>query len=74
MPLAFTVDGFHSDDVARHLAARGIFVSNGDFYASTVIERIGRARDGVVRAGCACYTSEDEIERLIDGVRELVAR
>ena len=72
--LAFTVDGFHSDDVARHLAARGIFVSNGDFYASTVIERIGRARDGVVRAGCACYTSEDEIERLIDGVRELVAR
>jgi len=24
-----------------------------------------------LRAGCACYTSEEEIERLIEGVKEL---
>ena len=71
--LAFTVAGHDSDDVARHLAERGVFVSNGDFYATTVLERIGHARDGVVRAGCACYTSADEVGRLVEGVGALVA-
>ena len=53
------------------LAKRGVFVSNGDFYAATVVERLGRAPDGLVRAGCSCYTSGDEVERLIEGVRDI---
>jgi len=69
--IAFSVAGMHSDDVARALATRAIFASNGDFYATTVIERLGHAADGVVRAGCACYTTEDEVDRLVDGVREI---
>ena len=69
--VSFTVDGVVSDDVARALARRAVFVSNGDFYATTVIERLGHAADGVVRAGCACYTSTDEIDRLIEGVSEI---
>jgi cysteine desulfurase family protein (TIGR01976 family) len=71
--VAFTVEGIVSDDVARLLARRGVFVSNGDFYAATVIERLGRAADGVVRAGCACYTTAEEVDRLIEGV-EVIAR
>ena len=66
--VVFTLDGIVSDDVARALAKRAVFVSNGDFYATTVIERLGHAADGVVRAGCACYTSADEVDRLIAGV------
>ncbi|HSA57809.1 MAG TPA: cysteine desulfurase-like protein [Gemmatimonadaceae bacterium] len=69
--VAFTVDRVGADAVAGALAARGIFVSHGDFYASTVIERLGVGPDGVVRAGCACYTTIDEIERLVEGVREI---
>jgi cysteine desulfurase family protein (TIGR01976 family) len=69
--VAFTLDGVVSDDVARALARRSVFVSNGDFYATTVIERLGHAADGVVRAGCACYTTADEVDRLIAGVTEL---
>jgi cysteine desulfurase family protein (TIGR01976 family) len=69
--VSFTLDGIVSDDVARALARRAVFVSNGDFYATTVIERLGHASDGVVRAGCACYTTGDEIERLITGVAEI---
>lgn len=72
--LAFTVDGLHSDDVARALAAAGVFVSNGDFYAATVVERIGHQHDGVVRAGAAIYTTAQEIERLVNAVAELVRR
>lgn len=65
--IAFTVAGQPADAVARRLSQQGLFVSSGDFYATTVVERLGLT-DGLVRAGCACYTSEDEVERLIQGV------
>ena len=69
--VAFTVNGVSSTEVARKLAALGIFASDGDFYAMTVMERLGRAKDGVVRAGCACYTTAEEVNRLVDAVREI---
>jgi cysteine desulfurase family protein (TIGR01976 family) len=71
--VAFTVRGVPSESVARALAERAVFVSHGDFYAATVVARLGRAEDGVVRAGCACYTSADEVERLLEGVRALAS-
>jgi cysteine desulfurase family protein (TIGR01976 family) len=72
--LSFIVRGMPSEDVARALAERAVFVSSGDFYAATVVARLGHATDGIVRAGCACYTTADEVDRLIDGVRELARR
>jgi selenocysteine lyase/cysteine desulfurase len=36
-----------------------------------VTERLGAAPDGLLRAGCACYTSDDEIGRLIEAVERL---
>jgi selenocysteine lyase/cysteine desulfurase len=65
--VAFTVEGISAGVVAEHLAARAVFVSSGDFYATTVVERLGLS-DGLVRAGCACYTTEGEVDRLIEGV------
>jgi cysteine desulfurase family protein (TIGR01976 family) len=65
----FTVEGRTTGEVATALAADGVFVSNGDFYAATVVERLGLAPDGLVRAGCACYTTSEEIDRLLAGVR-----
>jgi selenocysteine lyase/cysteine desulfurase len=53
------------------LAALGVWVSSGDFYATTVVERLGVQGTGLVRAGCACYTTEAEVRRLVDGVRAL---
>ena len=72
--LAFTLAGVDSGDVARSLAGRGVFLSHGDFYATTVARVLGHERDGFVRAGCAAYTTAEEVERLIDGVRRLGAR
>jgi cysteine desulfurase family protein (TIGR01976 family) len=70
--IAFTVQGVHSRRVAEQLAQRGVFVSHGDFYAMTVVERLGLSSEGLVRAGCAIYTSMDEVERLVEGVRSIV--
>ncbi len=69
--LSFVLKGRGSTDVARALAGQGLFVSNGDFYATTVIERLGQAADGVVRIGASCYTTEDEIERVLRAVKAL---
>lgn len=69
--VSFTVGSIPSIEVARSLAHRGIFVSHGDFYGQTLVERLGKAEQGLVRAGCACYTTEEEIERLVSGISKL---
>jgi selenocysteine lyase/cysteine desulfurase len=66
--IAFTLENKSCIDAARALADQGLFLSHGDFYASTVIERLGRSPDGVIRAGCACYTTSEEIDRLATAI------
>jgi len=69
--LSFRVRGHSSESVTRALAPRGVYVSHGDFYASTVARKLGLAEEGLVRAGCSCYSTSDEIARLVDGVRAI---
>ena len=57
--------------VAERLAESAIFASSGDFYASTVIARVGHTPEGLVRAGCACYTTEEEVDRFVAAVGRL---
>ncbi len=72
--VAFAVDGMPSAQVAELLAESALFVTDGNFYAATLVSKLGHAEDGVVRAGCACYTTDDEVDRLIEGVRGLSTR
>lgn len=69
--ISFTVEGLASIDVSRRLVERGIFASHGDFYAATVVERFNLVEDGLVRAGAACYTTDEEVARLVDSVAEI---
>ncbi len=69
--VAFAVKERDSGDVAAALARRGVYVSHGDFYATTLVSRLGHATDGLVRAGCACYTTAEEVDRLVAGVGEV---
>ncbi len=67
--VGFTVMGRSAESVTRDLAELGVFTSHGDFYAATVVERLGV--EGLVRAGAACYTSMAEVERLVAGVERV---
>lgn len=67
--VSFTINGHTSEEVTKQLVECGVFTSHGDFYAQTVVERLGV--EGLVRAGCACYTTVEEVERLIEGVRDI---
>jgi len=69
--ISFVVAGVSSLGVAKSLSRDGIFASHGHFYATTVIERLGHAQEGVVRAGCACYTTQSEIDRLLESVQRI---
>jgi len=69
--IVFTIAGRTSTEAARALAEKGLFLSHGDFYAWTVMQRYGLEPEGFIRAGCACYTSEEEIDRLLAAVADL---
>ncbi|MGH7586850.1 MAG: cysteine desulfurase-like protein [Gemmatimonadales bacterium] len=69
--LSFTVESVPSRQVAEALAPRGVYVSNGDFYASTIVARLGYAETGLVRAGLACYSTAEEVDRLLEGVERV---
>ncbi len=69
--VSFSVGDLRSKDVSSQLAEKGLFLSHGDFYAQTVVERYGLEDQGFVRAGCSVYTTIVEVERLLAGVREI---
>ena len=72
--VSFTVRDKPSSELAKALAADGVFLSHGDFYAATVVERLGVEEQGLARAGCSVYTTGEEVERLISGVEQFAKR
>jgi cysteine desulfurase family protein (TIGR01976 family) len=72
---AITVEGTSPDEVARRLGEEGVFVWNGNFYAVTVCDALGLSDcGGLIRCGLAPYSTDEDVERLIDGIGRIVAR
>ena len=72
--IAFRVAGRTPLAVCEHMAERGIFMAGGDFYASTLSEKLGiRKSGGWVRAGLAPYTTEEETEAFLEALRGFIA-
>jgi selenocysteine lyase/cysteine desulfurase len=72
--VSFTIDKREPRQVAERLAARGINVWDGNFYALAVTERLGlEPRGGLVRVGLVHYNTMDELDRLEDALRRIVA-
>ncbi|AXH94926.1 cysteine desulfurase-like protein [Ornithinimicrobium avium] len=72
--LLFTLAGVEPGDVHRHLATLGVNAPASHFYAWELSHRLGLGAAGGVRVGIAPYTTEDEVDRLLEGVAELAAR
>jgi cysteine desulfurase family protein (TIGR01976 family) len=70
--LAFTRTGFSPAEIAAYLGDRGIFVWDGNYYALAVTERLGLEESGgMVRVGLAHYNTQEEVDRLIQALREM---
>ncbi len=69
----FTIDGYDSADISAHLASRGVNAPAGNFYALEVSRWLGLGDAGGVRVGLAPYSNDDDVDRLIAGLRDLTA-
>ncbi len=69
--LGFHIRGIDPEEAAGQFARRALFVTHGDFYATTAVARLGHGDHGIIRAGCAAYTTSDEVDRLVQAVREI---
>ena len=71
--VAFRLEGHAPLEVCRHAAGHGFFIAAGDFYASTLSRKLGLdGSGGFVRAGLAPYNTEEEVDRFVGVLRELV--
>ena len=71
--IAFRVENVSTDEVCTRMLEYGFFVAAGDFYASTVAERLGIVHSGgFVRAGLAPYNTQEEIDEFVTALERLV--
>jgi cysteine desulfurase family protein (TIGR01976 family) len=66
----FNLPGRTAEQVAIELASRELAVWHGDYYAVETMKHLGLS-DGAVRAGVVHYNTEDEVDRLLDGLDAL---
>jgi cysteine desulfurase family protein (TIGR01976 family) len=69
--VSFTHSRRTPKEVARHLAARGVFAWHGNYYALPLTEALGVEPNGMVRVGLLHYNTAAETERLIVALAEL---
>lgn len=60
--VVFSLEGYTPTEVAAHLAAHGIYVWDGNYYAVEIMNRLNKP-DGMVRVGLAHYNTHEELER-----------
>jgi cysteine desulfurase family protein (TIGR01976 family) len=69
----FNVDGRPPREVAELLGERELYVWDGDYYALEPMRALGLSDSGgAVRAGFLHYTTEDEVDRLLEALNEIV--
>ena len=68
--VACRLEGYTPRQVAERLAAEGIFVWDGNYYALAVMQRLGlEGSGGAVRIGPVHYNTAEEIDRTLDALR-----
>lgn len=71
--VALTIAGHTPRELAEALGSRGIFCWDGNYYALTLMERLGlEPTGGALRIGLAHYNTAAEVDRLLAALREIV--
>ena len=68
------VDGHSPLELATKLGERGFFTWDGNYYALNLTELLDVEKDGgFLRIGLAHYNTMEEVERLLQAMREIVS-
>ncbi|HEU5349224.1 MAG TPA: cysteine desulfurase-like protein [Ktedonobacterales bacterium] len=71
--VAITIDGHSPRALAEALGERGIFCWDGNYYALTLMERLGLEESGgALRIGLAHYNTAAEVDQLLVALHEIV--
>ena len=69
--VSFTYNGYTPHEIAEYFDSKAIFVWDGDFYATRLIERLGlKDSGGLIRIGIAPYNTKEELKRLIEALQD----
>jgi cysteine desulfurase family protein (TIGR01976 family) len=70
--VSVSIDGVHPRVAAEALGRQGVFVWDGDFYATGLIERLGKAESGgVLRLGLVHYNTAAEVDRALEALESI---
>ncbi len=71
--IGFSVAGRSSAEIVRELNKRQIAIGHGDFWAARVVKALGMTADeGVIRIGLAHYNDDQDVDRLIVALKEIL--
>lgn len=68
----FSFAGHASSDIYLAMVAKKVNLPAHNFYALEVSRKLGLGDAGALRAGLAPYTTRDDVDRLVAGLREIV--
>ena len=67
---AVRIEGRTPLELATKLGEQGIFTWDGNYYAINLTERLGVEQSGgFLRIGLVHYNTEEEVDRVLDGLR-----
>ncbi len=70
--ISFAIDGLHPHDICQWLDRRNVALRGGHHCAQPLMERFGLA--GTARASLAPYNTDDDVDALLAGLEEAVAK
>jgi cysteine desulfurase family protein (TIGR01976 family) len=72
---AIRIAGYAPREMAEYLGKRGMFTWDGNYYALNLTERLGVEQSGgMLRIGLVHYNTSEEVERLLNALRDLPRR
>ena len=69
----FSCTGHSSADIYAAMASKGVTLPASNFYALEVSRKLGLGDSGALRAGLAPYSIKDDVDRLVGGLKEILA-
>jgi cysteine desulfurase family protein (TIGR01976 family) len=69
----FSFEGHNNADIYKALALKKVNVPASNFYALEVSRKLGLGDLGALRAGLAPYSIREDIDRLVAGLKEILA-
>jgi cysteine desulfurase family protein (TIGR01976 family) len=71
--LYFSFASHVSADVYKAMVSKKVNVPAHNFYALEVSRKLGLGDDGALRAGLAPYSTREDVDRLVSGLREVLS-